>query len=326
MCTYNGARYVEAQLKSIAGQTRPPDELIICDDCSSDRTREIIESFIANTSLRVTLHVNDERLGSTRNFERAIKLCSGDVIALSDQDDVWLPCKLMLLEKAFLSSPKVGLVFSDAEVVDENLRPLGYRLWQCTFPKTDQRRFKKGHALRVLLGYNVVTGATLAFRGQFKSFVLPFPNNSMSVRDSMIHDGWITLLIASVADIRMIEKPLVKYRQHKHQQLGTRLPDRTGGDWIGRQIANTKKWREAWSRKEIQNLELLRERLLQHATPLMHQDVLSQIEQRIDHIETRVGLPRNRLARVPRVFGELTSFRYHRYSKGWISAAKDLLF
>src|SRR5882762_9087557 len=94
MCTYNGARYLREQLDSIAAQTRPPSELIVCDDNSLDETREIVAGFAASAPFPVRLGVNEQNLGSIRNFERAIKLCEGDLIALSDQDDVWLPEKL----------------------------------------------------------------------------------------------------------------------------------------------------------------------------------------------------------------------------------------
>jgi len=84
MCTYNGGRYVQAQLQSIAAQTRPPDELIICDDGSEDDTAYVIRSVAGTTGFPVSLLVNDERLGWTKNFEKAISLCEGDIIALAD--------------------------------------------------------------------------------------------------------------------------------------------------------------------------------------------------------------------------------------------------
>src|SRR6266550_1879624 len=133
MCTYNGSLYLREQLDSIMRQTRLPDELVICDDCSVDETRQIIEDFASVAPFPVHLHVNEQNLGSTKNFEKAISLCEGDAIALADQDDVWNPFKLDRIETVLNSSPKVGLVFSDAEVVDEKLKPLGYNLWQLSF-------------------------------------------------------------------------------------------------------------------------------------------------------------------------------------------------
>src|SRR4029078_1399724 len=122
MCTYNGAEFLPAQLESIFGQTRRPYEIVICDDVSTDETISLIPD-------TVVLHRNEENLGTVKNFEKAIGLCTGDVIALSDQDDVWRPDKLALIEGAFQKTPNAGLVFSDAEIVDEDLDPLGRRMW-----------------------------------------------------------------------------------------------------------------------------------------------------------------------------------------------------
>ena|SRR2546421_3140447 len=89
MCTYNGARHVREQLESFAAQTRlPADELVICDDCSTDQTINILPDFGAGASFPVHIQVNKFNLGSTKNFEQAISFCHGDLIALSDQDDV----------------------------------------------------------------------------------------------------------------------------------------------------------------------------------------------------------------------------------------------
>src|SRR5207253_4621935 len=120
MCTYNGASYLQEQFDSIAMQTRLPDELVICDDVSVDTTKEITDKFAAVAPFAVKRHFNENNLGSTKNFEKAIGLCQGDIIALADQDDEWSPIKLEQLEAALASSAKTGLVFSDAEVVDQN--------------------------------------------------------------------------------------------------------------------------------------------------------------------------------------------------------------
>ncbi|MBC7931137.1 MAG: glycosyltransferase, partial [Rubrivivax sp.] len=91
MCTYDGGRYLAEQLASIAAQTRAPDELVVCDDRSRDETTSIVRRFAETAPFPVRLYVNEQNLGSTRNFEKAIGLCEGELIALSDQDDVWLP-------------------------------------------------------------------------------------------------------------------------------------------------------------------------------------------------------------------------------------------
>jgi len=119
MCTYHGERFLAQQLASIAKQTRPPDELVVCDDRSSDRTVEILRDFAASVSHPVKIFENETNLGFVANFERAIQLCTGDLIALSDQDDIWYPERLELSEREFAAHPEVGLVFSDADLIDD---------------------------------------------------------------------------------------------------------------------------------------------------------------------------------------------------------------
>src|SRR5258708_37621369 len=94
MCTYNGARFLPEQLESIAAQTKLPDELVVCDDRSTDGSVEIIRSFAQRAPFEIRLDINANNLGSTKNFEKAIGLCQGEIIALADQDDVWCPQKL----------------------------------------------------------------------------------------------------------------------------------------------------------------------------------------------------------------------------------------
>lgn len=333
MCTYNGALYVQEQLNSIASQTRLPDELVICDDCSGDGTRKIVEAFKSEAPFPVRMYVNQRNIGSSKNFEKAIGLCEGEVIALSDQDDVWNPDKLKRLETAFSTSPDAGLIFTDAEVVDENLRAAGYKLWQCVFNRRCQNLFQKGKALELLLQRNVITGATMAFRSKLRGLILPIP---VTQDPSMIHDGWIAMVIASVADISFINEPLIMYRQHRHQQLGVALPSRS---YLAKfEIAES----PACALDKLANyygakMELicqLRERIVEAGGNFDVRKSIEAIETRIgylqkqiDHIHSRAQANRSqrRLSRVPFVLKELLMFRYLRYSNGVFSAAKDLL-
>src|ERR1044072_4409392 len=129
MCTYNGAEFLTAQWESILAQSRKPDEVVVCDDGSSDGTRSLLEQLAQKSSVPVTLRFNEQNLGSVKNLEQAIRLCTGEIIALSDQDDVWRRDKLQLIEDAFTQHYAAGIVFSDAKIVDENLEPLGKHMW-----------------------------------------------------------------------------------------------------------------------------------------------------------------------------------------------------
>ncbi len=130
MCTYNGAAFLPAQLQSIVTQTRLPDELVICDDRSSDDTVGIINAFAHTAPFPVRFEINETNLNSTKNFERAISQCRGRIIALSDQDDLWLSQKLERICTVLDANPNAGYVFSDADLVDREAVPLGETAWR----------------------------------------------------------------------------------------------------------------------------------------------------------------------------------------------------
>src|ERR1051326_3404755 len=214
LCTYNGTVYLKEQLESIAAQTRTPDELVISDDQSTDDTLRMIVEFAATVDFPVRLSVNESNLGTAKNFEKAISLCRGDVILLSDQDDVWHNDKLESVERIFAAKPQLSLVFSNAELVDEALRGFDETLFDLVdFNDRKQRLVKSGRVLDVQLRENLVCGCTVAFRANLKELILP-----ISSEGPLVHDGWIMLLIAAVGEIDFINRPLLKYRQHSAQQ------------------------------------------------------------------------------------------------------------
>jgi hypothetical protein len=320
MCTYNGADFLPAQLASIAEQTRLPDELIICDDASTDGTRALLESFARTASIPVSLYFSDQNTGSVKNFERAIGLCTGDVIALSDQDDVWRKDKLELIEQTFQRNPATGLVFSDAEIVDENLNPLHRRIWEAVgFDAHKQKLIRTGRSLDVLITGWTVTGATMAFRAAYVELALPVPENI-----AMIHDGWIALTIAAVADVASIEQPLIKYRQHERQQVG--VPKQANAQpERGLQALETA-LRRRYSASDLhQILSVLEERLQTQRNKFDCRRALAFVSDYSLHLDVRANLPRKRLSRVPRILRELLTWRYHEYANGFKSAAKDLV-
>lgn len=320
MCTYNGEQYVRDQLDSIASQTRPPDEVVVIDDSSTDDTLRLVRQWASEVDFPVRLHVNHPNLGSIKNFERAMSLCQGDIIALSDQDDVWYPEKLAREAELLDDRPEVGLVFADAEVVDNELRPLGYRMWQsCRFSEKEQRLMREGRALEVLLRRNVVMGATMAFRSAFRPLVLPIPQSKFD-----LHDYWITFLIAAVADIAFIPTPLVKYRQSHEQQVGAHRPTglRMLQDKLGR---NNRARNDERYRASTVWLEQVQHRLaIPEQRGRAPGNLNWQIESKIKHLRKRAELPAERWKRVPIIAADLMTLRYHRYSVGIWDAMRDL--
>lgn len=127
MATYNGERFLQEQLDSLARQMQLPCELVACDDGSTDGTLDVLQRFAADAPFPVSVYQNPERLGCVRNFLKAVEMCKGDLIAFCDQDDVWLPRKLAVCAGQF-DSERVSMVIHLAMLCGPNLEPLG-RTW-----------------------------------------------------------------------------------------------------------------------------------------------------------------------------------------------------
>lgn len=324
LCTYNGEQYLSEQLESIASQTRPPDELVVCDDRSSDGTLQILRRFAQSTSFPVRIQENASNLGSTRNFEKAINLCEGEIIALADQDDVWDLRKLECVEEVFARSPNVGLLFTDAEMVDQDLRPLGSSLWDWTFTPEEQRLVKDGQAFSVLIRRNVVTGATMALRSRFKKLALPIPDD-----DWLLHDGWIAIVVAAFADLVVaLPDQLIKYRQHSGQQSGIALILNKRASLEPADETTTGRARyytEEVSRLEDIRLKLENIRARADDVSTLFDARVRMLQQLIAHYRVRGRITEKRYKRVPLVLKELSTLRYHHFSKGIRSALLDIL-
>lgn len=309
LCTYNGGRYLSEQLASIAGQLRSPYEVVICDDCSSDLTLEIIAEFAATVPFPVRLFRNEENLGSTKNFEKAIRLCEGDLIALCDQDDVWYPHKLERLMSVFRSDSALGGAFSDADLIDENSQPLGRRLWKRAHFEARSEQLGVGELASVLLKSNVVTGATLIFRADMREMLLPIPA-------SWVHDGWIAWILTLYSKVASVSEPLTKYRIHGFQQIGV------GPLTLRGKIIRAKETGRRKHESSAKDFDALRDRFLE--CPFGNSAVrLKELEARIQHEYMRARLPANRFLRAYKIVCVL--HKYQRYSRGLTSACMDLL-
>jgi glycosyltransferase involved in cell wall biosynthesis len=203
MCTYNGSRFLEEQLDSIVGQTCPPDEIVICDDGSSDDTLDIAETCLRDWQGTVHIEQNQKNLGFVKNFEKAIGLCHGDIIFLSDQDDVWHREKIEVMMHAFEEHPEAAMVFHDAALVDQHLKPLFPSFWENTLG-FDYKPFLE-HDYKRLYASNVVQGSACAFKKQVYEKAAPFYGD--------FHDEWLALVSLTIGEIVPIPKSLMKYRQ-----------------------------------------------------------------------------------------------------------------
>jgi glycosyltransferase involved in cell wall biosynthesis len=195
MTTYNGSQYVEKQIHSILSQLSVNDELIIVDDCSMDNTINLIKKI---TDSRIHLSQNSQNLGVIKNFEKAICQAKGDIIFLSDQDDIWMPDKVKEVTSVFTQRQEVTLVITNLQVIDEhdNLVPNSKLVGD--FRPGLIRNFVKSK----------FRGCTLAVRQPMLKYFLPFP------KDIPMHDMWIGLVNEIYGQTLYIDKPLLQYRRH----------------------------------------------------------------------------------------------------------------
>ncbi len=193
IATYNASSYVYDQINSILVQLAPEDEVIVSDDLSGDNTLAIITSI---NDQRIKIIEGTVRLGIIKNFERALYAAKGNLIFLSDQDDVWLPNKVNVCKTALNDH---GLVVTDCKVVDSDLNHVAASFFAL-------KNSKKGILRNIYK--NSYIGCCMAFRRDLLQIALPFPANIP------MHDIWLGLLAEIKGQVIFIPAPLVLYRRH----------------------------------------------------------------------------------------------------------------
>jgi glycosyltransferase involved in cell wall biosynthesis len=307
LATYNGERFLPQQLASIQQQTRLPDEVVVCDDRSNDRTLEIIREFAASVAFPVRIFESTQNLGSAANFEHAIRRCEGDLIALSDQDDIWYPIRLERSEQELAAHRAASLVFSDGDIVDDQNQLVGTTLWtNFGFMGETRRRLLAGD-YTVLARNRFVTGATVMFRSQIRENCLP-------VGTGWVHDEWIVALTAAVAEVRPIEIPLIRYRSHAAQQIGL-------SPTPSFQQRNKEHWNQI--SRQIGLLQVVCSRLSEQPLSKSGQLLFSCYQDHLRYARFRYALPKNRLARLSAVLKERRS--YASLGSGIFSMTRDLV-
>ena len=218
MCTYNGERFLMEQLLSIVNQELPVDEIIICDDSSADNTINIINDFKQKyNDLSIDIFVNRPQLGVVRNFEKAISKCSGDIIFLSDQDDIWAKDKTKTITDYFQNHDNIDLVFTDAILIDKDGNNLS------RFSLLDAvglygkclTAWENGMALEMINRQNRCTGATMALKKTLKNEVLPFCKETTA-----LHDEQLAVIGIKKRSLAVIKQPLINYRLHESNTIG----------------------------------------------------------------------------------------------------------
>lgn len=193
IATYNGAKYIAEQLQSILDQIGQNDEVIISDDHSTDETINIVNSFNDD---RIKIFYNEGEKGYTANFENSLNQISGDLIFLSDQDDIWLPGKYNAVV-AMLSTN--DLVVTNSMVTDEKLNIINESFFSI---------YNSGSGILKNLVCNTYYGSCMAFNKKVLNNSLPFPKNKV-----IGFDIWIGFVAEITGKVQFIKEPYLLYRR-----------------------------------------------------------------------------------------------------------------
>lgn len=197
MAYYNGGTYIEEQMESILSQLGERDEVIVSVDGASDGSEPLLLK-MAQRDKRIRV-IKGPGKGVVKNFENAIRHCEGEIIYLSDQDDIWKPDKVEKVNAAF-SDPEVKAVLHDAEIVNENGVPTGE---ESLFALRGSRPGILKNILK-----NSYVGCCMAFRKELVSVICPIP------KEMYMHDYWIGTAAEYMGRVYCLEEPLIGYRRH----------------------------------------------------------------------------------------------------------------
>jgi glycosyltransferase involved in cell wall biosynthesis len=322
MATYNGARYLEAQLESFLAQTRLPDELVLSDDASTDDTHAILSAFSERAPFPVIVHRNEQRLGYGQNFNRALTLTTGDLVFMSDQDDVWFPEKLARMTNAAQSTPHHLLLMHDAEITDGALRSTGRTIMA-------QRR-RSGYR-----EIDFVHGCCTAVKRELLDLCLPIPVE-------MPHDEWLVQVSDAMTVRHVVRDVLMMYRRHSgvssqggihpHRywvQLRRRFVRRFRPTTSAHRVANAGA-RQSIGKQvdDLRRLRLWAEKAVRTASSERQPTLLAMVESLLRR--ERVYAERERiwsegLWRRTSLVWDLWRRGGYAASSGWLSAVRDLL-
>jgi glycosyltransferase involved in cell wall biosynthesis len=202
LCTFNGEKYLVEQLDTLVSQTYPNLEIIVVDDCSTDSTFEILKKYESRNQIR--LFRNERNLGFSKNFEKAIQFCKGELISLCDQDDIWDKHKIQIL------SDNIGdhiLIYHNSELINAAGQSLNRKM-------SDVNNFVKGSNNKAFIFRNCIAGHTILFKKKLTEFIFPIP-------DIFFHDWWMVYAATTIDKITFVPNVLVKYRQHEKSYTDT---------------------------------------------------------------------------------------------------------
>ena len=209
IATYNGEKFIEKQLQSILDQTHLVDEVIICDDCSTDNTPQIVKDFIKRNSLEDSwfFFVNEKNVGYCLNFYGAIGKSKGDLIFLCDQDDIWSKDKVEVMSNYMVAHTDTYVLSSRYQLIDGKDVPIGDL--KLPYYSLSDHGNTEDIGLDSLIGCSWVRGFSICFRSKIKEYVVP-----IDVKSIRAHDWYICSLGAILGKAAILNRVLCSYRFH----------------------------------------------------------------------------------------------------------------
>jgi glycosyltransferase involved in cell wall biosynthesis len=314
LATYNGARYVGEQVRSILAEA--PAELVVADDGSTDDTLALVRAIAAHhpvTSL-VVLGPEARPLGVAGNFARAVAATHGDLVALSDQDDRWHEGRLAALRARFEAEPDVLLIHHDAALIDGSGQPIGSTLLEWLRVGVGERRLlTSADAFAASIRRNTATGATVVFRRELAEIAGP-------IGEGWIHDEWWAILAGALGAARLDERALIDYRQHDANEIGVARP--TPAYLVRRMLAprgDRYGWLARRSAALVDRLEALRAQ-----GTVIDERWLALARRKAEFERSRAEYPASRLARVRPVWRNRRQYA-DLSSQGRLDIVRDLM-
>jgi hypothetical protein len=316
LATFQGERFLAQQLASFVAQTRLPHELCISDDGSTDGTMGVIRAFASSAPFPVQCTSNPVKGGVNKNFEHALRQCTGDVVLFSDQDDVWLPSHVASLVTPMEDNAEIVAVVSDSSYVDEDLKLTGSTDAQANrFPAAlrDATMRLPGDQFQLVLRHNMHNGHGMGFRRRLLPLLLP-------ITDTFVYDEWVLLLCAAAGYITYETTPQTLHRQHQQQTVKSRNKDlqlwakHSKNVSADQERVQEEKWSELLERVREHRDMVPKFEFVERALRQKYEFVVRR------RLNRRLPLPSRLLV----TSQELLLGRYHRLGRGFLTFARDL--
>lgn len=218
MTTYNGEKFIVKQLETLRKQSRQVDEVIICDDRSTDRTCFLIREYIKKHKLDTwNFTRNTKNLGFIENFRHAISMTSGDIIFLADQDDEWELHKIEKMSEIMLTHSEINALMTSVCFIDQNSEffiPSSKQNWYLRMQKMSENKLMEVDFIEICKE-NFAPGCTMCFRKEIANKYIQMENER-----KIYHDWLIGLLAAREKGLYMLFTPLIRYRLHSNNAIG----------------------------------------------------------------------------------------------------------